>query len=93
MAAAQEGRRDPNLHHRLAPHLRSFNATFGAWQADLGQARLRYVPTGVTASDVPLEQLQETANNKVSPFRFWVEAVRPRFLHLDPRPKRPSTAR
>ena len=80
--ARRTGRVNPNFHHLVVPHLRWFTATFGAWECELGDALVRYIPSSVTAADVPLEDLDSSTVLKIRPIQFWQETVLPRFSHL-----------
>jgi hypothetical protein len=76
--AEHEGRSDSQLHHRLVPQLRKFSQSFPSREITIGQAVLRYVPTGVRVSDLPLEEIN-SAGEKLIGAEVWDEHIVPNF--------------
>lgn len=76
--AQNEGRADSQLHHRLVPQLRKFSQSFPSRELTVGQATLRYVPTGVHVSDLPLEEINGAAE-KLTGAEVWAEHIVPVF--------------
>lgn len=75
--AFKEGRYDPLLHQRLKPDLKWMVNTFGAWQANVGRACLRYVPSAVTAIQEDLEEIGCGSNLRIRLVDIWNEEVMP----------------
>lgn len=77
--ARQEGKRDPRLHHRLLPGLRTLAGFYPARSLKAGPVTIRYVPTGVTASDLPLEECGAIGVEGLMPRDLWEQEIRPAF--------------
>jgi hypothetical protein len=77
--ARQESRADSQLHHRLVPQLREFSREFPSREVRHGDLTMRYVPSGVRVSDVPLEEING-AGDKLSGDEVWNEHVAPAFI-------------
>lgn len=76
--AQHEGRADSQLHHRLVPQLRRFSQNFPSRQLMVGQATLRYIPTAVRVSDLPLEEINGAAE-RLTGAEVWNEHIVPNF--------------
>lgn len=76
--ARREGRVDSQLHHRLVPQLREFSREFPSREVRHGDLTLRYVPSGVRVSDVPLEEING-AGDRLSGDEVWNDHVAPAF--------------
>ncbi|MBS0503643.1 hypothetical protein ACQKJZ_01510 [Sphingomonas sp. NPDC019816] len=76
--ARDEGREDPQLHHRLVPNLKDFSRNFPSSEIRYGELVLRYVPAGVRISDVGLEQING-AGEKLRGDEVWNDHVAPAF--------------
>lgn len=76
--AQHEGYADSQLHHRLVPQLRKFSQNFPSRELTVGQVTLRYVPTGVRISDLPLEEINGVAE-KLTGAEVWGEHIVPLF--------------
>ncbi len=66
-------------HYCAIPQLRQFIDVFGAWEAEIDRAIVRYVPNAVTASEEPLEGLDRRTLLKTKPITLWREKIKPRF--------------
>jgi hypothetical protein len=77
--AEQEGRRDPQLHDRLLPDQARIGRIFPARMIKIGPLELRYVPSGATASDVPLEEVNTEGSQGIPAMVIWREDVVPAF--------------
>lgn len=79
--AVIEGSEDPQLHYRLNPSLREFSRNFPTLETTVGELTLRYVPAGVRASDVGLEEINK-AGRGLNGREVW-EIVRSEFAEFE----------
>ena len=77
--ARREGRKDPQLYARLLKDQARFSKLFPPRKLVIGSLELRYVPSGVSASDVPLEQININGRTGVPAVQIWREDVIPAF--------------
>jgi hypothetical protein len=77
--ALRDGRVDPQLHHRLDPRLRQFGQIFPAMEVMSGELLLRYVPTAIRQTDVPLELINAEGKIGRPAIETWRETIAPAF--------------
>ena len=69
---------DPDLHHKRIPHLSRFNQDFRAFATTIEDLQLRYCPSAIRLSDVPLEEIMSLGSRR-SAIEIWRQAVEPAF--------------
>ena len=78
--AIREGRVYPNLHRRLEPGLHGFSRIFPCTQATIGPLAIKYIPTAIGQSDVPLEEINSAGEIGRTGRELWEQIVRPAFV-------------
>ncbi|MEQ1783623.1 MAG: hypothetical protein ABMA14_19885 [Hyphomonadaceae bacterium] len=74
-----EGELDPNLHLRLAKRLKPVSEFAPAIEVTHGDIVLRYVPSAVRLSDVPLEEINTSGSKGRTGAAIWRDDVAPQF--------------
>ena len=74
-----EGRADGQLHFRLEPNLVRFGTLFPASEIQAVNLKARYVPTAISMTDVPLEQINVEGKVGRSGAAIWKDVIAPAF--------------
>lgn len=77
--AALDGRRDARLHHRLLPGIKTMSPIFPARRVRTEEVEIRYVTTGASASEEPLERCGPVGTEGLMPAQIWEQEIRPAF--------------
>jgi hypothetical protein len=76
--------RDPDLHNRSLPDQKRFGHTFPARRFSAGDCEFRLVPSGISMTDVPLEEINVHGRQGPPAIEIWRDDVVPAFgLDLD----------
>jgi hypothetical protein len=71
--------RDPDLHNKSLPDQRRFNCIFPARRFTAGDCEFRLVPSGISMTDVTLEQININGRQGAPAIEIWREDVAPAF--------------
>ena len=76
---------DPDLHNKRLPDQKRFGRIFPARRFTVGDCEFRLVPSGVSMTDVPLEQINMHGRQGAPAIEIWREEVAPAFgFEADP---------
>lgn len=71
--------RDPDLHNKSLPDQKRFGRIFPARRFTAGDCEFRVVPSGISMTDVPLEQINIHGRQGAPAIEIWREDVVPAF--------------